>query len=547
MIASTKRIQKILILVGPLMSLAVTPWTNFDPINLVKLCVLSSAAFYILGILLSLSWKFDRFQKILLGVIVFFLISMTVTFFTSGAPTNQQFWGVFGRNTGYLTYFCLLIILFSTVVVSNTIFYRNILKTLIITAIPVTIYCLIQIAKLDPITWSSKQVFATFGNTNFLSAFLGMSSIATFTMTLNKDFSSRKKIIFLCFALLQVGVVKFADSIQGILMFGIGIVVFFGNYIFTNYKNCRFPYLLASLLMGFGFLFGLGNKGPLANLLYQPSLLLRLDYWHAGFVMTLKHPVVGVGLDSYGDWYREYRGSISTMRTDPERTANVAHNIFLDLSSTGGFPLLFAYLSIILIGFYVSIKFLKNQKNFDVVFAGIFSCWIAYLAQALISINQIAVGIWGWLLTGATIGYALSSNVNLHEKKLKKNFANLSVKTSLMSLIFLVIGVLVSIFPLKTDADYRSARNHGDLNKLMTSSTQAGSTAFHLSNVISLAIENNYLDQAKTLNNILVSKYPRELYGWRIIANLSKYSDSEKKSARIKISDLDPFNPNNPR
>ena len=130
---------------------------------------------------------------------------------------------------------------------------------------------------------------------------------------------------------------------------------------------------------------------------------------------------------------------------------------------------------------------------------------------------------------------------------MKKSHRNLNARTSLISLIFLVIGFSVSFLPLKTDAEYRSARNHGDLNRLMTSSTQAGSTAFHLDNVISLAIENNYLDQAKTLNDTLLKKYPRELYGWRIIANLSNYSDLDKKAARIKINELDPFNPNNPK
>ena len=81
----------------------------------------------------------------------------------------------------------------------------------------------------------------------------------------------------------------------------------------------------------------------------------------------------------------------------------------------------------------------------------------------------------------------------------------------------------------------------------MISSTNPGSTAFHLSNVISLAIQNNYLDQAKTLNNVLTKNYPRELYGWRIMATLSKYSDLERKMAVKRINELDPFNPNNPR
>ena len=105
----------------------------------------------------------------------------TLSLIFSGAPFVQQFWGVFGRNTGFLTYFCLITIFLALIIFENLSFFKKIYLTLVFTSLPVTIYCLVQYANLDPINWSAKHVFATFGNTNFLSAFLGMGATAVFS------------------------------------------------------------------------------------------------------------------------------------------------------------------------------------------------------------------------------------------------------------------------------------------------------------------------------------------------------------------------------
>lgn len=112
---------------------------------------------------------------------------------------------------------------------------------------------------------------------------------------------------------------------------------------------------------------------------------------------------MGHGFETYGDLYTQERGIISALRTGLQRTSNSAHNIFLDIGVNGGVLLLTSYILILLLAFIKSFKyvqFLKKSKQMDFVFLGLFSFWIAYLAQALISINQIGVGIWAWIITG---------------------------------------------------------------------------------------------------------------------------------------------------
>ena len=106
-----RRIAQALLIVGPLTSFAVSPLTNYDPINLIKILVVAPVAFFAIALVIS-SFKYsvrrlDRFFWIASGS---FLIAMLSTIFFSGARLTQQIWGTFGRNTGFVTYFSLLLV-----------------------------------------------------------------------------------------------------------------------------------------------------------------------------------------------------------------------------------------------------------------------------------------------------------------------------------------------------------------------------------------------------------------------------------------------------
>ena len=550
----TKRISWILIFAGPAVSLAVSPASSFDPINLIKLLITSTAGFMILGLILSSSYKLmARLPKLFWIFCGMFVISMLSSFAFSGAPKGQQFWGSFGRNTGLLTYLSLLFILIGTAIVQNVVFYRLIINSLVITSIPISIYCLIQIAGLDPVGWSAKDTFATFGNSNFLSAFLGISSLASLVLTLDGTRKAINRVGTLAMTILSTLIILDTGSIQGFMILLAGGAI--SGYLFIrsikDLQLLRIPYVILSLFGLFLTVLGVMNKGPLASFIFQPSILYRADYMHAGWVMTVQHPFFGVGLDSYGDWYREVRGLISTMRTGPERTANTAHNIFLDLSSNGGFPLILSYLAILGFALHVSLRRIRASKDFDPYFVSIFSCWIAYQVQALVSINQIGVGIWGWILNGALIGFGLCDPLSKNEtpnKKIKiKKPSTLPASSGVLVLIFGIIGFTLAYIPFSSDAKFKSANVAGDLTKIIASVTTTGSTAWHLSQALNIATVNNYSEQAKTLDNEMIQRYPRDSYGWKILYYMNSSTPEEKAIAVKKLHELDPFNPDLPK
>ena len=67
--------------------------------------------------------------------------------------------------------------------------------------------------------------------------------------------------------------------------------------------------------------------------------------------MIKNHPWFGVGLDSYGDWYRASRTLAATIRRGPSTVSNAAHNVFIDIGATAGIFALIAYLAVVFLGF----------------------------------------------------------------------------------------------------------------------------------------------------------------------------------------------------
>lgn len=541
------RLSQALLIVGPLTSLVINPWGNFDPISVVKLTAIASIAFLILFLILSnrkILAETDKSLKVAVGLFLTFLVT---TFLFSGAPMNQQLWGMFGRNTGLLAYFSLSVILFATAIVQDVKFYSKLVRTLILTGVPMTLYCLIQISGNDPIGWSLFQTFGTLGNVNFLSAFLGLVCVASLPFILDRKTSRLSKVSLVALLAVDIYIIQSTESIQGIFVFGVGLVVI----IFMKLKSAKlfnlqqFLFSLLILLLAIPTASGLANKGPLAPYLFQNSIVLRMDYWHAGFQMTFDKPLFGVGLDSYGDWYRESRGEISTLRGSPDRTANTAHNIFLDISSNGGLPLLLAYLALLLIAIRAGFRrYIASEGVFDPVFAAIVATWAGYQIQALVSINQLGVGIWGWLLTGALIGYWKASEFSKQSsnRKVAKNQL-LPAYSAVMGIVGLGAGFLLVWFPLHADSRYFSATKSGDWAKVVQAVDNPGATAWHLARTADSAYQSQAFDNALSQAQKLVEKYPRDVFGWRLILYLPNSTTEQKDQALSRLQKLDPFNP----
>lgn len=543
----SNRISRLLIFAGPITTLAISPMVSFDPINPVKTLFVSAISFSILALMIRLGREaVQRVGVALLVSALAFVLTLLIAMFASQTPLSEQFWGTFGRNNGLLSYLSLLILLLATAFTQSLETYRLILRSLQITSIPMTIYCLIQIAKLDPFPWSAFAAFGTLGNINFLSAFFGLSCLASMHF-LFADKSNSIRIATIILIITDLGIIWQTDSIQGLMIFSAGIAIWILILSLRKSKILAAGCLLSLSTLLFFVLQAFLNSGPLAKLIYQPSITYRGDYMAAGWNMALANPLTGIGLDSYGDWYRAERGVLAAYRTGYARTSNVAHNVFLDMAASGGFPLLitFSLLNALVILFALrALRATKFQDNFLVILSVI---WVAFQLQSLVSIAQIGVTVWGWLISGGLFGYSrLILKGDSGKEVISKGLARpkkvtLDPASSILSFIGFCLGFTLAFLPFKLDMDYRGFSQRGQLDGMVSVTRNPSASVYFYTHAQYLALNNNYPDIGYELNSRLRLKFPREISGWLNLVSIPQSTPAEKELAKEMIRKLDPY------
>jgi O-antigen ligase len=289
---------------------------------------------------------------------------------------------------------------------------NGIILILVFTGVISALYGVIQFLSFDPFDWINpySPVFGFFGNPNFQASFMGISASAALAFVFNSNKWGLVMIVFTFYIGLAILIVYLSKSQQGYLVFGAGtsVVMFFWIRAHSRFPRFTPLYILVWLTGIFITLIDILQKSPWQPVLYKPSVTFRGDFWRTGWNITKDNPIFGVGLDGYRDSYRLYRDQIAAER-NPTAMVDSAHNVFLDISSGGGFPLLVIYCSLILLVIISILKVIRREKEFNYAFAASSGAWVAYQAQSLISINQIGLAIWGWVLSGAIIGYEINT------------------------------------------------------------------------------------------------------------------------------------------
>ena len=533
-------------------TLLVTPFTSIDPINPIKMLSVVAVGFMCIGLLLanhqSVAWKK---YKVALGLIVTFIVWQVLVVLLSGGEINQQIFGSQGRNTGFITYLAFCLIFVGSVIASSAANLKKLTLAVIVVGSSSLAYGAVQALGGDPVDWVNpySPVFGFLGNPNFQSSLLGILGTIIFGQLFVKKIQVHFKLLIGLYLLVTLYVIKETNSQQGflVLVFGIGVVL--GLYVIQLNRSLGIAYGLISVIGFIAVLIGTLNKGPLASLLYKASVTYRGDYWRAGWKMTVDHPIFGVGMDSYGDWYGRSRTLEATLRRGPEITSNAAHNVFLDISAYGGFPLLVIYVALMALVVVSMIRVIRRQATFNPVFAGVVGGWVAFQAQSIISINQIGLAIWGWVLLGLIVGYEINTRDSLvtDTVKTKSRTGSKSLQTSAGSVVALflafVLGVLIGMPPYVASAKYKNA--------ITTSNPQVIQNAAYLwpqepSRMIQIATalnENKLVAQGLQVAADAVVKFPDNYGAWATLASMTGATAAQKSEALAQMKRLDPMNP----
>ena len=543
---------KLLVWALILVTLVVTPLWSLDPINPIKMFVITVIGFMGLGVLIAnlKALKLRRYKAplILIGAFMGWLLIVLVF---SGGEKLQQIFGTNGRNTGLITYLSFSVLFIVSLVVSSAAFLGRFFVATLVVGVASLSYGVIQANGRDPIDWVNpySPVFGFLGNPNFQSSLLGILGTVVFTQILSNSIKSQIKAAYLVYLFVTLYVIKETDSQQGFLVLLIGSVIALGVYVNQRSKILGYSFLGLTVIGFVAVLVGTLNKGPLASLLYKDSVTYRGDYWRAGWKMTVDNPIFGVGIDSYGDWYRRSRTVEATLRRGPDVISNAAHNVYLDLSAYGGFPLLSIYLALMLLVLFSALKVMKRSPGFNVGFMGILAGWIAFQAQSIISINQIGLALWGWVLSGLIIGYEINTRDGelIAEKKSGKAAAKAiqtSTATPVAIFVGLIVGVLIGCPPYLASAKYKGAVETGDPQTIQEA---AYIWPVDPSRMVQVAItldDNNIEDQGLLVAVDATLRFPENYTVWSTLYSMNKATDTQKTEALMQMKRLDPLNPN---
>ena len=323
--------------------------------------------------------------------------------------TDSKYVGLFGdyqRRTGFLTYlFLATFLLFTARKIRFSDGSRFYYWTLGI-ALTFCLYGIFQHFGYDFVNWNNQYnaILGTVGNPNFAAALMGIFAVILFGFAINKDTSAFNRVISAGSVLLLLVTIYFSDSLQGFLAAAVGFGVLIITMALQRSRTLGWSIAGVGFVGGLMSIFGILQMGPF-SFLFKESVTYRGDYWRAGIRMFKDHIWFGVGLDRYGAYFREYRDVAQVLRRGPNVGTNAAHNVFIQLGATAGIFVLFAYLVLVGFVFWRGIVGLRQSTGTkQILFATFFGAWLTYLAQAIISIDNIGVAIWGWVLGGAVIG-----------------------------------------------------------------------------------------------------------------------------------------------
>lgn len=562
--AETKKIQSFILFGGVFTTLAI--WTKLeDPINLPKMFVLVLFGALVLGLsfpgILSSIKSASGSQKIGLSLIFLFATALLI----STIATDVKYTAIFGeyhRNNGALSYFAMAILFAGSVVVFSKQSSIRYFKLFALTGLLLTGYGFLQAAGKDPVGWKLdyNPFITTLGNPNFTSAFLGLAGIAILLLAV--ETKERKfQVLYVVGLLADLYILRRSGSIQGLFGFLVGATIIFVLKLWLINKKFGQIGLILAAIGSTPVALAVFNVGPLASKLYQGTLRNRLDYWNAAIAMFKDHPIFGVGIDRFGEYYREH--AVQNQVVQGQITDN-AHSVYIQLLATGGLVLFIPYLALIVYVTFAGLRAMfKANGDEKLLIGGVLAIWLGTLAVNIVAIDNLGVAVWFWITGGVLISISgrIESEKILTEKS-KKSTSSLRKTTNATefpysSLLAGLLGllVLVALLPnlsaseavkdLRANSNNLSASAYvAELNKQFTDNQSNPQNLILLADV---AMRQGEIELSYEINDRIRELDPRSFYGHYLpaLAYEASGKPGDAISYREKLILLDPWNTSN--
>jgi O-antigen ligase len=485
-----------------------------------------------------------------------------------GLFTSDQFLisliGDTQRRNGALSYLALTILLIFCALKMDYYFVLRLLKYAIIMGFVLCVYGLMQSSGNDFVSWNNpyNPMILTVGNPNFAASLLGLISLISIFLLMITSISKLFRVSLIVLVVLCIYLILSSESRQGLILMFFSISFYFMLYTYFNKKRYFLMVGTSLVIIQFLSVLGMLQIGPLTRLLYKESVTVRGYYWRAAWEMFKDHPLFGVGLDRYGAFFKEYRDPGYSLRYGFDITSSNAHNLILQFLSTGGIFLGLSYLSILMLIFVVGIKNIKTTEgDARKINLLLLACWVGFQAQSTISIDNIGISVWGWVLGGCILGISLNK---LDQSKIsfssKANFVRdkkIDLIQPFVSSLVLVPILIIVINLHQMETDTRRANLYADPNVPENSSFLQSAANEVLLNPLSDPFykfqaarsigDMGNLEFSYSVISDLHKKDLRNLdfLNWLVWYERIKSNPSNEELYRKKIAKLDPWNASN--
>jgi hypothetical protein len=196
-----------------------------------------------------------------------------------------------------------------------------------------------------------------------------------------------------------------------------------------------------------------------------------------------------------------------------------------------------------------AVKVIMRSQGFNAGFVGLFGGWVAFQAQSIISINQIGLALWGWVLSGLIIGFEINTRnaESTEEKKPGKKIAkgiDISAGTTLSMFAGLVVGVLIGMPPYLASAKYKGALETSNPVVIQEAAYIWPLDSTRMTQVSRTLNDNKLEKEGLSVAEDAVKSFPEKFEVWETLYLMNSASEAQKADALAQMKRLDPLNPN---
>lgn len=336
--------------------------------------------------------------------LIFLAVLILVTIFS--IDQHVSWFGYYDRwNGGLWSWFSYAVIFYAIAQLSRD-KLMWLIKASLLSSVAVSTWGFLEHFGIDASYWVQdvkSRVFSTLGQPNWLAAYLAMLFpwIIYYYLKVN---TKLERLCFYILAVLNFIVFIFTYSRGGNLGLAAAVVIFFiligDKLIRTHWKRLMMLTLsCVAILILFATpltqtLFGSTPHREIGTLeTGDETGNIRLIVWDGALQIFYHHPILGTGLETFGESFYQYRPAAMNYNSEWDFLFNKAHNEYLNYLATTGIIGLLTYFLLLASYYGQSLRTIINHHPESSLLAASLASTTGYLVQNIFSFTVVPLAI----------------------------------------------------------------------------------------------------------------------------------------------------------